>query len=801
MTASLLRFFLRAKPVRTGGIILSAAAVVVILIIGILQSLALSGTQRADVLTGRFDNALEQAGTIPIGSDPTRQEAAIVDALSGSGSTNATVGYSMYGLNPDASPGLQAGVQENDWARTPFPVAYELERGAWPADGEFTVSKALAEEYPLGSTISFFGGALQGRVIGVMGDIYHRSRSLVLVPPGSIAALASLSQKEAQRFSTAVNVDVYWDGPANGKIRKALGQAVENPTLPENNFGVAIQSRELLETRQRNELIEVQLSALLIPLLAGVLSARFGARFVSRIRLTMHKIGIPASRTGRGGHGAVVVATVVGTVIGLFVGYVLVFAIRPILDVVANSTLGPLVDVPGVGSRAILAALVGSLVGLAVFGRAPRTASRVVRGRRGVTLRQVAPAIALALVFVGVRYAQAKSFDDRFLALLAFGLAVMVLGPFVLDLLTRTEPTSFSGRLGIRRLRVDRRASGWVVVGVGVLLVTSFGLSTYITSSLSAGNASTESLIPPHQVELAVPSDSRAAEKSVRVEFEAFTGVSDPLSVRSAGAETVFGDGAVLVLRSTADVERYTAVALTTPQQAMLENGGVLRTKTPDVAQLTLEVYPSTEGGPTRQVKLPAELLTGLDPSYRTRSALMLASTAEALEIPVGSRSLVYTGLSAPQVEKALEAPGEVGFDAGWINAYKAPDVFTEPLSVTLAAGGLSLIGALLLVYYAAASASALRPNLAGLRALGMRRGWLMSALGVQLGAVVGTVLLVAMTAAVVGVAMMLQVAGIDLGLTLPWRAIGVEVLGTLVGSAIAVAVASRRLRPSERME
>lgn len=801
MTASLLRFFLRAKPVRTGGIILSAAAVVSVMLIGILQSLAHSGAQWADIVTGRFDSALAQAGTIPIGANPTKQEAAIVAALTGNGATNANVGYSAYGLNPDSSPGLETGVQENDWARTPFPVAYELERGAWPAEGGFTVSKSLVEKYPLGSTISFFGGALQGRVTGVMEDVYHRSRFLVLIPPGSIASLASLSQNEAQRFSTAINVDVYWDGPANGRIRTSLAQAIENPTVPEDNFGVAIQSRALLESRQRNELIEVQLSALLIPLLAGVLAARFGARFISRVRLIMHKIGIPASRTGRGGHGAVVVATAVGSLSGLVIGYVLVLAIRPILDVVADSTLGPLVDVPGVGGRAILVAVTGTLIGLALFGRAPRTASGAVRPRRGLTLRHASPAIALALVFIGIRYAQAKSFDDRFVSLLAFGLAVMVLGPFVLDLMTRGEPTSFSGRLGIRRLRVDSRASGWIVIGVGALLVSSFGLSTYITSSISAGNASTESLVPPHQVELAVPSDSRAAAKSVRAEFEAFTGVGDPLSLRSATAETSLGDGAVLVLRSTADVERYTAVELTTSERALLENGGVLRTKAPDVARLTLEVYPSTEGGSTRQVTLPAEFLEGLDPSYRTRSAVMLASTAEALDIPVGNRSLVYTGLSASQVEKALEAPGEVGFDAGWIDTYQAPDVFTEPVSVTLAAGGLSLIGALLLVYYAAASASALRPNLAGLRALGMRQGWLMTALGIQLGAVVGTVLIVATIAAVVGVLVMLRVAGIDLELTLPWRTITVQVLGTLAGAAVAVAVASRRLRPSERME
>lgn len=801
MTFGLLRFFLRAKPVQVGGIVLGAAVITVVLVIGVLQSLTLSGSQRADSLSGRFENAARSAGRIPIGGDVAKKSTAIIAALSDRGAADVTVGYSIYLTKPDSSPTLQATIQEGDWAHNPFPVAYRLQKGAWAAGGGVTVSKFLAKKYPLGSTISFFGGALRGRVTGIMLNVYSRDRLLVLVPPGSMASLASLERQKAQRFSTTMDVDVYWNGQSNGQIRSALRRAVENPGLSEGGLGDTIQTRELLENGHRNELIEVQLAALLIPLLAGLLSARFGARFVSRIRLIMHRVGVPALVTGRAGHGAVAVANLAGTVIGLLAGYVLLLAIRPLIDLVSNSTLGPIVGVAGLASRATLVVIAGTAIGLAAFGRVPMAVSRVARRRQGLTLRRATPAIALALAFIGVRYAQGKSFDDRVLALLAFGLAITALGPFVLDLVIRAEPDFFSGRLGVRRLRADRRASGWVVVGVGTLLVTSFGLSTYLNSSVATANATTESLIPPHQVHLEVPAASGAAEKSIRDELEKFVGVSNPVSVRSADVETNFHDGALLVLRSVKDVERYTATRVTSGQRDLLENGGVLRTRMPTTKQLILEAASPTAGKTGTKVALPAMLLTGLDPSYRSRPGLMLTSTAQARDIPVGSRTLVYTGVSPTQIAKALRAPGKVGFDPSWIATYKAPTPYTEPMSVTLAAGGLALVGALLLVYYAAASASALRPHLAGLRTLGMRRSWLMSALGVQLGAVVGTVLVVATTAAAGGVALMLHFADSTLELTIPWRTVGAQVLVTLVGAVAAVAFASRRLRPTERME
>lgn len=803
MTLSLLVFFLRARPVRVGGIVLASAVAVVVLLVGVLQALSLSGAQTADTQVGRFDNALLQAADVPVGANPTRQAAAITAALSTHNARNPTVGYSAYQVSIDGAPDTGTTVQENDWSRTPFPVAYTLQAGSWPASGEVVVSAALASKYPRGSTISFFDGALSGSVSGIVTDVYHRGRLLVLVPPGSVASLSVLDAPKAERFATTFNTDVYWDGPAGAGVRKALQRVIVGAASDGDGFGPAIETRTLLSGRRGGELIEIGLAALLLPFLAGIIAVRFGARFVSRIRGTMHTLGVPASRTGRAGLGAIIVAGVVGTVSGLAVGYLLLFAVRPLIDLVADSVLGPVAEVPALSGRAMLAALGGTLIGMAIFGRVGTAAStRRPRSRFGLTLRQALPAISLACLFVGIWFAQSNRFDDRILALLAFGVAIVVLAPFVLDIVTRRDPSSYSGRLGIRRLRADRRASAWVVAAVGTLLLTSFGILTYVTSAVAAGNATTESLVPPHQVQLTVPAGAGDAERSVRAEFEEFVGATRPLSVRTADAEPVLGDGGVLVLRSVVDVQRYSGVSLTPPQRALLESGGVLRTKLPDVSRLTLEVSRSTaKEAAVRRISLRSALLDGLDPSYTVRSGMMLASTAEARNIPVGTRFLVYTGLSPDQVLKASRAPGELGFDPDWVESYKAPDTFTEPLSVTLAAGGLALVGTLLLVYYAAASASALRPNLAGLRAIGMRHRWLLTALGVQLGAVVGTALVVAVVAALVGVLVMLRFAGSDLALTLPWRAIGVQVFVTLAGSVAAVAIASRRLRPDERVQ
>ncbi|MDM4763706.1 hypothetical protein QT381_11870 [Galbitalea sp. SE-J8] len=789
---SLALFFLRARPVRAGAAVVFAVAAAIVVLAGLLAGTHLSGAQAADRSLGRFEHRIDGVTVVPVGDDPTPSSRALIETLTAHGADEVDIGYLMADIEPDGSD-LGVTVRADEWSANPFPAVYRLRSGSWPSEHTAAVSSDVAARHPVGSHLSFFGGALQLTVSGVVSDDYDRSGRTVLIDPGALGALSKLSDREAMRIDESLSVDVRWNGRANAHLGRLAARAASTPSSLEGSSRV--DSRVDMAARVESEPIESVLSTTIAPFIAAILATAFMTRFSYRVRLTMFETGISYGRT-RGSsvlalYGSVLIAAVLGVAAGWLIGG---FVARPIEDALSDSVLGPFGSPEAIGLRILALSVAGVVIGQVAF-RGARDRRESNARHRLPTARQVLPAVAVLVAFVGVAQVRRPTLDWQLTGLLLLGVAVTMLAPFLLDLALIRESGNLAVRLAQRRLRRDRRPTAWVVVGITALLVVAFGLTTFVTSTIASVNASTESVVPPDQVQLRTYQDAESDRAALQREVESALGLADPLTVADASAETSEGDGALVAFESLTDLERYLNQPLASAQRRLLESGGVLRTTAPDVSRI--DVQPEAESVAT--VTLPAMLDERLDPSYRSSGGFILRSTADGRGIPLDNERLVYTGVTSAQLARAATVAGTLGVNPDWIGYYKDPFSFSEPVWSWLSAAGIALLALVIVFYYVASAVRALRPDLAGIIATGLRPRWARLVLAAQLGFVLATVIVVAVVSALAATVITVWAAPGDVHLYVPWLSIAAATVVIVAGSALAFGVSARRLRAWER--
>ncbi|MDM4762416.1 hypothetical protein QT381_05280 [Galbitalea sp. SE-J8] len=142
-----------------------------------------------------------------------------------------------------------------------------------------------------------------------------------------------------------------------------------------------------------------------------------------------------------------------------------------------------------------------------------------------------------------------------------------------------------------------------------------------------------------------------------------------PKCVWTADAWNEYGDGSIFVFSSPSDVQKYIGRHLASKERALLREGGVLRTRAPDVATLRLDV----ESDDPHIVTVPALTLGDVDPSHRSRGGYMLAEAAAEDAIPLSQETLVYTGVTPGELALAERAPATLGFDDSWSSSATTP--------------------------------------------------------------------------------------------------------------------------------
>jgi len=802
---SLVRFFLRSRPVRASGIVVLASVALIMVLFIVLQSTRLSGGQQADQLVGRSDFLLSHVASVPLGTDGNSLDQELLSAIEDAGGTKPVVSYSAFELIPDKFPNVSLTLEENAWQSEPFPSRLTLEGGNWPGTvGEVAVSSSLVNYFPLGSTLEMFGGALTARVVGVVSDDFSRSSNLVLAPPGTWNHLSQLAPAEAARYDTSASVQLLWTGgdvdQVIADVNRVLGDVTVDDATALNELRAQLWSRGDLAKRSSDEPVELTLAYLIGAPLAGLLGASIAARFVNRIRSIMLSIGVSRRRTRNVGAGAVLLAVVGGASGGVLLGSAAGFAARPLIDALSDRALGPVRGIFGDALSLVGLALLGAVVGLLLLKSSIVKLKKSTRMYAGLnrfipTFRQAAPALALALTFVGIAMAQSRgSTDQVLLGGIVIGFAVAILAPFALDLVTHRDPQALQALLAVRRLRSEKRSSGWVVTGIAALLLVSFSGTTLFYSAVATFNGQSESFVPPGQIQFEPNLDDEAANEKVIGELENLLGVAKPVMIYTADGGVDLMDGVTKVVERPDDLEVLISRSLSKEEQSLLESGGTLRTKDPQIKSVRFEGY----DGATATLR--ALTVQGIDPSFRNFDGFVLVSTAKNIGVTFSHQTLLYSGVTTEQLAKAAEAPAMLGFNASWLNVYSPPEAITEPLAVRLTAATISVLAGLLIVFYTSSAARSLRPNLAGLRAIGVSRRWLAATLTIQSATLVVAAVLTAVIGSTIGIFAALGASELDIKFHLPWESIGITVAGLLIASSLGIVFATRRLSHVERM-
>lgn len=792
-------FFLRAAPVRAAGFISAIVAFILLAVFLTLQSFQLSGSQQADQSLGSSDYSLQTENTVRLGESGQRLDDSLRAAALQAGATNPIIRYSNFdGLTIEDKRATSVGLEEGNWEANPFPHRLFIEEGRWPHDfSEVTVSAALGENYPIGSTIKLFGGNWTLTVVGIVKDNFSRQASTIFVRTGSWNSLATIDPATAERYGRGAVRTFFWSAGDPDLVGKAVIAVLSSADAarPTDRLAHQIDSRSELTSRGSPPLIEFALGSLIAPFLASMVGIILAIRFIDRIRTVMLSVGIARDKTRFSALFAVTVSSAAGLAIGIGAGIAVGYGLRPIMDSLSERPIGPIHDLSAMVISILIASLLGGGLALLLNSARQTVGARVlISTNRAPRHYVILPILSVVLVTIGFFLAQAsRNVDEIIIAGICFAFAGVALLPLALDLILLRDPQNMPALLAVRRLRAGTRQSGWITATVSALLVVAFATTTLITSSFTTMNESNHSTVPMGQIYFQ-PSDAlpASAADTLASEIENYLGMQ-PVIFHIAGGLVDILDGGTIVVDSVSDFQTLTKVKLSNADRELLISGGTLRTKEPNFAKVTFDV----DDGSTQVFR--ASVVKGLTASYSNLDGFILRSAAESNNISLVNETRAFLDPSSDQLARARNAAIKLGFNSDWLAAHKAPDVFSEPIQSRIAAGTIALLAVVIMIFYVLAVTRLLRTNLSTLRAIGAGRRWLFGVLLTQISTVLVVAVLGAVVSAVLGMFTTIRISGLDLKLIVPGQSIGITIVTLVIGTIIATFAGSRRLTNGER--
>lgn len=792
-------FFLRAAPVRAAGLIAAIVAFGLLAVFVTLQSFQLSGFQQADQVVGSADYSLQTGTFVRLGESGEVTDDALRAAILQAGAESPIIQYALYdGLTIESGAATPTGYEEGAWQEKPFPNRLSVQDGRWPENSsEVSVSSVLSRDYPVGSKIELFDGTWSLTVVGVVHDDFSRRASTLFGISGAWNDLAGMDGAVAERYGSAANRTLYWTGGDPDLVVSAVSDVLSasEGAQTKDLMLQQLQSRAELESRTSSPLIEFGLGSLIAPFAASLVGAILATRFINRIRAVMLSVGIARGRTRASALFAVATSLALGLVLGSGVGVATGYALRPILDVMSERAIGPVHDLEGMLIGLGLASLAGGGLGTLLNSvRQSIGARQMIASNRAPAHYVVLPVLGLILFVVGYVTAQsAQSTDQMILSGICFAFGGVALLPLILELLVFRDPEFMPALLATRRLRADIRQSGWVTATVSALLVVAFAASTLIASAIATVNDSNLSTVPPGQIYLTPPDDLPATSaEDLTLQIARYLDLV-PMSFYTADGGVELLDGSTVVVESVSDLEELTGVNFSAADRKLLEAGGTIRTKGPDVPEVT---FGSSDG---KMHVISAAVQEALSSNYRNLDGFILRSTAESNGIALVHETRVFLNASSDQLARAQDAAIELGFNSEWLSVNETPDVFSEPVEARIAAGTISGLAVAIMIFFVLSATRLLRANLSTLRAVGAGTRWLVGVLLFQITTVLAVAMFGAALAAVTGMFATIQVSGLDLTLVVPWQSLAVTLVTLLLGTGIATIVASKGLTNDER--
>ena len=791
--AQLARFYLRATPMRLAGVLVAVASFLVVMLFFALQAFQQSGHQNADQTNGDYDYSLvfpidEQLGD-PTGDYQTGTERAL--SLSGASEINA--GFESFQIPLSDEPGNWVNMRGFDWSQNPFPHMYLLQEGRFPQrSNEVAVTPEVvdmlggAKELPLAGVIRF-------HVVGIVENNFNRSEPLALVTGDVWDGVREVPQGQAiQGHRVAL-----WNGGEDPQ-RVAANLVAEVPQLTklgddsQMQIAQSVSDRHKLEQDKTRIYSEVALLGALAPCVAGFIGGVFGTRFIQRIRAIVFRIGLTDAHTP--GLRALFLSSIAGVILGISLGVVGGFAMRPLLDHFSNRALGPVSGVGGYGAVIVLSALVGVFIGaLKLFRQVGRLRQQGERrlAHMGAYVRL---AVLCAAILAGLMTSQHTDLNVRFLAPFFFGGAVVVFAPTILQLIAAVPTHSPPLLLGKRRLLSGQSKANGILLGFTAILMIGFSTLTVSNSATTSFNDEMAQLLPNDQVAI-VASDDEVETSRLQQRFERSTGLNvSPIRVSLAQATGKDISGALTVVPSADDVERFLGTSLSAAEKQQLNNGAMLPMRPTKQDAVTFD----RDQGSAVQIRV-LQPRDGIE-TFDIRGVGVMTEAGAALHklwfVPM---HLVYPGLDAEQVD-AVRAVADADQSLnGYVLLPEPPDVATEEPQLLLIGGAAGLLSGVLVWFFILQTLKNLRPTLASLASLGVSRRWvLLTALAESLAVIVVGVFTAAVAA---GLAVYLSTLSWMTGtqMHVPWVSVTLICVAIAVIFVVALVVGMQNLQAQER--
>lgn len=791
------------------------AALIVTLLYVFMQSTTLSPAQVNSSLVGTAQAVFSDYTAVHLGESPKKALVAAEATVRKSGADSVREGLRARPLQGPTVQGRNVAYWEESFADDPFPGRLQLLTGTWPSRaGEVCVSPPLQAEMPLGSTQQFFAGALHGKVTCVAKDLYAARDSVVMAAPGTWAGAHLTSG--AGRWDITANVSLFWSGgdvatAADHLLSKAADTSVnfEAGSSPVTFNGDVSSSERGFNVSPNPWLL--LLPSILFPAALAALGAVLVARSVAPLAATLHSLGVRRSAVRNATVTMPVVVALVAAVLGWGCGLVLGLLGRAVAARLGtNQPLGPVTHPAALLGVILVAALVGVLVGsLAHSSASVRSRrSQSAAERRSERAQDRAERVWPVLVWVSLVTSvvclvagahagtTARSMGGLITTTALVALSGAVWIPVLVGWLCRRPGSGAATVLARRQLRgkgstfaIAALFTFLSLVAVNMLtLATSFAATATadLTSVVPAGQARMEATDPAQTQVLPRLADQTAdlVPRARRVDYSILD------------ASTSLNDGPVYALGSVEDIAQMIGLhgSLDSGTRKALEDGAVLRAKSEPADSIGLLAG-------DRRLSAEVVVVSGADPSAGADGGYMLESTASREHLTANAQpGVAFVGLSAKDLDVLQGAPEKLAYSSSWLLLPKAPDPFTVPTSISVSSWLLSALFCLLSTVFAFSMAGQLRPLVARLRAIGLRRSWTRRVVAQQLSlAIIGPAaggVVIGLLGVLVGTVFL----PVHVDLYVPWSLVAVVFGGLVLGWALGLLGSHGRLAAAERL-
>lgn len=771
------------KRRRVSSILIAASMACLVMLYIVLNSFALSGAQIADKVMSNHDYQIGIPSTAP--GVASTVESRVRHDLETAGAHHVATQVQSSDLTVDGArttglaTGLQTVVEFSEVSNGGSDRRIVLRSGRMPkSSSEVALSRSLDEKLGNPGQISVFSGVKQIAVVGVFVDPY--ATDILEVYGGSNlwqSLPASIRKSFPQSSSSLV---VSWDSlpisEGAAVLSRISGIPVDSLMNGSNSRSFYLTSSQRSLTQRTPGLFtfpSLGLMALAGIVMVGMLMPRLRDEADAITRL-----GVPGRPVITGVLLAiaslVISAAVVGSLAGVLLGWLARLWVIPRL---LTQPMSPFPPLGGLLVRLSVVSLTSALVSAVVVSiprRGYRTSGRIRRWTRVARRGVAAGAVAWCLYQLAV----VRSIEDALVLGIVMTVAALLILPDAVHLAVRMPlPPSVNGRIAHRLAQTQAGR----VTTVAVLLCGCLALPcslTVLVTSIQVSNAA-QALVPRGQLVLQDPMGEAPSPAIVRA-VERTSGVRDPVAVGSAAgavegsASNCFG---VMVVSSTDDLARLNDAPLDAAVVKTLDAGGLL-----DISGARTDLTFVPDNGRSRT--LPTAH-TEFQPAWAQKyAAVMLRSTAEAMNVTAAKDAYVYTGVTDRQITLTKSAVFSAGGDPRVVNYHVDPEPPPIPWEWWLAVGALSVIALLATFVSTRALGADLRQHSAQFLAIGLPPATGRWVLASQLGVLTFTV--VPLTIAV-GILPTALVAAVNKGLELSVPT-GVMALaaGVLVG-AVAI--------------